>query len=101
VPGVGLAAPAAVVFVYAYIDYGTKGYAEDHNYTKPWHGIEIPVLIGIGGLVLGGVLMQLSLRPSRRFFGRRPYFEAATPTALQDPPSYDAVVIDDEASVPE
>jgi amino acid transporter len=91
----------AVVFVYAYIDYGTKGYAEDYNYTKPWHGIEIPVLIGIGGLVLGGVLMLLSLKPYRRFFGRRPYFEAARPTALQDPPSHDAVVTDEEALVPE
>jgi hypothetical protein len=43
----------AFVFVRAYIDYGTKGYAEDYNYTKPWHGIEIPILIGIGGLLLG------------------------------------------------
>ena len=43
----------AFVFVRAYIDYGTKGYAEDFNYTKPWHGIEIPILIGIGGLLLG------------------------------------------------
>src|SRR4029079_9184536 len=47
----------AFVFVRAYIDYGTKGYAQDYNYTKPWHGIEIPILIGIGGLLLGVVLM--------------------------------------------
>jgi amino acid transporter len=91
----------AVVFVYAYIDYGTKGYAEDYNYTKPWHGIEIPVLIGIGGLVLGAVLMLLAIPRYRAFFARRPYFETARPTALQEPPSHTAVVTDDEALRPE
>ena len=69
----------AFVFVRAYIDYGTKGYAEDFNYTAPWHGIEIPILIGIGGLLLGVVLMVFcwfaypsssSASPSRR--ARRP-----------------------------
>ena len=41
------------VFVRAYIDYGTKGYAEDFNYTPPLFGIEVPIIIGIGGLLLG------------------------------------------------
>ena len=50
----------AFVFVRAYIDYGTKGFAEDYNYTKPWHGIEVPILIGIGGLLLGIVLMAIT-----------------------------------------
>ncbi|HET6505993.1 MAG TPA: APC family permease [Baekduia sp.] len=90
-----------VVFVYAYIDYGTKGYAQGYNYTKPFHGIEIPVLIGIGGLIAGGVLMLFTLRPYRSFFSRRPYFEAATATALQDPPVQTAVVTEEEALVPE
>jgi hypothetical protein len=55
----------AFVFVRAYIDYGTKGYDEDFNYTKPWHGIEIPILIGIGGLLLGVVLMVFAGSPIR------------------------------------
>ena len=60
----------AFVFVRAYIDYGTKGYAEDYNYTKPWHGIEIPILIGIGGLLLGVVLMVFCWFAYPRFFQR-------------------------------
>ena len=72
----------AYVFVRAYIDYGTKGYAEDFNYTPPVLGIEVPVLIGIGGLVLGLVLMLLSLRPHRPFFRRR--LEVAAADALDD-----------------
>ena len=61
----------AFVFVRAYIDYGTKGYAEDFNYTKPWHGIEIPILIGIGGLLLGVVLMAFCWFAYPRFFQRK------------------------------
>jgi amino acid transporter len=72
----------AVVFVKAYIDYGTKGYAEDFNYTKPFHGIEVPILIGIGGLLLGAVLMLVARGAHRDFF-RRPR-EAAAPDALDD-----------------
>ncbi|HEY6761961.1 MAG TPA: APC family permease [Baekduia sp.] len=89
----------AVVFVYAYIDYGTKGYAQGYNYTKPWHGIEIPVLIGIGGLLAGVVLMGFAALRYRGFFRRRPYFEAARPTALQEPPETDAVVPEAEVAV--
>lgn len=79
----------AVVFVYAYRDYGTKGYAEDYNYTKPWHGIEVPIVIGIGGLLLGVVLMVLAWIVYPNFFRRRP--EAARPTALEEPPTTTAI----------
>jgi amino acid transporter len=79
----------ALVFVRAYIDYGTKGYAEDFNYTKPWHGIEIPILIGVGGLVLGVVLMLFAWVQYRGFFRRKP--EVARPTALEEPPAETAV----------
>lgn len=82
----------AVVFYYAYEDYGLKGYAEDYNYTKPWHGIEIPILIGIGGLVLGLVLMLISWVVYPRFF-KRPW-ESARPTALQEPPVETAVAME-------
>src|SRR6187200_208930 len=63
----------AYVFVRAYIDYGTKGYDQDYNYTPPWHGIEVPILIGIGGLLLGIVLMLGFWIADRHgpFFSRR------------------------------
>jgi amino acid transporter len=82
----------AYVFVRAYIDYGTKGYAQDFNYTKPWHGIEIPILIGIGSLVLGLVLMVFAWAAHRDFFRRRP--EAARPTALDEPPVETALAME-------
>jgi amino acid transporter len=82
----------AFVFVRAYIDYGTKGYAEDFNYTKPWHGIEIPILIGIGGLVLGLVLMVFAWAAYRDFFRRRP--EVAARDALERPPAHTAVAME-------
>ena len=82
----------AYVFVRAYIDYGTKGYAQDFNYTKPWHGIEIPVLIGIGGLLLGIVLMLITWVAMPRFFKRR--WESARPTALEEPPVETAIAME-------
>jgi hypothetical protein len=82
----------AFVFVRAYIDYGTKGYAQDYNYTKPWHGIEIPILIGIGGLLLGVVLMVWAWIAYPTFFRRK--WESATPTALEEPPAQTAVAME-------
>jgi amino acid transporter len=82
----------AFVFVRAYIDYGTKGYAADFNYTKPWHGIEIPILIGIGGLLAGVVLMFVCWVAYPRFFRRR--WEVARPTALEEPPVSTAVAME-------
>jgi len=82
----------AFVFVRAYIDYGTKGYAEDYNYTKPWHGIEIPILIGIGGLLLGVVLMVFCWFAYPKFFKRKP--EVARATALEEPPAQTAVAME-------
>jgi amino acid transporter len=82
----------AFVFVRAYIDYGTKGYDQDYNYTKPWHGIEIPILIGIGGLLLGIVLMLFAWAHHRDFFRRK--WESARPTALEDPPAETAIAME-------
>ena len=70
------------VFVRAYIDYGTKGYAEDFNYTPPLLGIEVPIIIGIGGLLLGIVLMVWAMGGHRAFFRRKP--EVADRRALDD-----------------
>ena len=80
------------VFIWAYIDYGTKGYAQDYNYTKPWHGIEIPILIGIGGLLLGVVLMVWAWIAYPKFFKRR--WEKASPTALEEPPVETAIAME-------
>jgi amino acid transporter len=73
----------AYVFVRAYIDYGTKGYDQDYNYTPPLLGIEVPIIIGIGGLLLGVVLMLWAMGAHRAFFRRR--LEVADPRALEDP----------------
>src|SRR4051794_27207518 len=72
----------AYVFARAHIDYGTKGYDADFNYTAPLLGIEVPIIIGIGGLLLGVVLMLVAIRPHRAFFRRKP--EAATRDALDE-----------------
>jgi amino acid transporter len=70
------------VFIRAYIDYGTKGYAEDFNYTPPLLGLEVPIIIGIGGLLLGAVLMLWAMGAHRAFFRRK--LEVADPRALED-----------------
>ena len=72
----------AYVFLRAYIDYGTKGYDEDFNYTPPLLGIEVPIIIGIGGLLLGVALMLWAMGGHRAFFRRKP--EVADPRALDD-----------------
>jgi amino acid transporter len=72
----------AYVFVRAYIDYGTKGYAEDFNYTPPLLGIEVPIIIGIGGLLVGVLLMLWAMGAHRAFFKRKR--EVADPRALDD-----------------
>jgi amino acid transporter len=73
----------AFVFVQAYIDYGTKGYAQDFNYTPPLLGVEVPIIIGIGGLIVGIFLMLWAMGAHRVFFRRR--LEVADPRALDEP----------------
>src|SRR5439155_21989698 len=52
------------VFVKALIDYSKEG----AGYAKPIAGIQIPILIGIGSLLLGVVLMALAMVRYRDFF---------------------------------
>ena len=86
----------AFVFYIAYVDYGTKGYAEDFNYTKPVLGIEVPIIIGIGGLLLGLVLMLFFWATDKDgFFARRP--EVADAEVLERPASTEAVVTEADA----
>lgn len=88
-PLLGFAA-LAFVFYQAYIDYGTKGFAEDYNYSGPVLGIEVPVIIGIGGLLLGLVLMLGFWATDKSGFFKRP-LEAAAPDVLEHPASTTAI----------
>jgi amino acid transporter len=61
----------------AYDYYSTAG----NNYAKPLAGIEVPIVVGIGGLILGVILMFASWPFFRGFF-HRPWFETAEPEVL-------------------
>jgi amino acid transporter len=78
-PLLGFASLAAV-FVKAFHDYSQAGF----NYSKPILGIQVPIFIGIGGILLGGVLMLWAWARYRGFFRRR--LEVAPPAALEQPP---------------
>jgi len=70
----------AAVFVKAFTYYGKAG----SNYSKPILGIQTPIFIGVGSLVLGGVLMLVAWGRYPRFF-RRWWFESAPPGLLEQP----------------
>ncbi len=67
----------AYVAIKAYGYYNTAG----NNYSKPFIGIQTPIFVGIGGLILGVVLMFASWPFFPKFFGRK-WFEAADPDVL-------------------
>jgi hypothetical protein len=77
IPLVG-AGMMAYVAVKAYGTYSTAG----NNYSKPILGIQTPIFVGVGGLILGVVLMFASWPFFRGYFSRRP-FEAADPAVLE------------------
>jgi hypothetical protein len=64
------------VAIKAYGYYNTAG----NNYSKPVLGIETPIFVGVGGLILGVVLMFASWPFFPRFFRRR--LETADPEIL-------------------
>jgi amino acid transporter len=66
------------IAVKAYTYYSTAG----NNYSKSIIGIQTPVFVGIGGLILGIVLMFASIPFFPKFFSRRP--ETADPRVLED-----------------
>jgi amino acid transporter len=68
----------AYVAIKAYSYYNTAG----NNYSKPVAGIETPIFVGIGGLILGIILMFASWPFFPRFFARR-WFESAEPGILE------------------
>jgi amino acid transporter len=53
------------------------------NYAKPIAGIEVPIAIGIGSLLLGVVVMLIAWPNYREFFARKP--EAAQEGTLEAP----------------
>lgn len=75
----------AYVAIKAYSYYNTAG----NNYSKPVAGIETPIFVGIGGLILGIILMFASWPFFPAFF-RRPWFGTADPRVLEDDATYRA-----------
>jgi len=71
------------VAIEAYSYYSTAG----NNYSKPLIGIETPIIVGIGGLIVGIVLMFAAWPFFPQFFHRR-WFEAADPAVLEEDAVY-------------
>jgi amino acid transporter len=67
------------VAIKAYSYYNTAG----NNYAKPILGIQVPIFVGIGGLVLGVILMFASWPFYKSFFSR-PWFQTADPKVLEE-----------------
>jgi amino acid transporter len=64
------------IFVKAYqTDSGSS-----YNYSAPLLGVQVPIVIGVGGLLVGVVLMLASWPFMRDYFARRP--EVADPVVL-------------------
>jgi amino acid transporter len=55
---------------------------QTYNYSKPLFGVQVPLVIGIGGLILGVLLMLVSWPFMRDYFARRP--EIADPKILDE-----------------
>jgi amino acid transporter len=71
----------AYIAIKAFSYYDTAG----NNYSKALLGIQTPILVGIGGLILGIVLMFASWPFFHEYFRRRP-FEAADERVLAENP---------------
>jgi amino acid transporter len=67
------------IAVKAYSYYSTAG----NNYAKPLAGVQIPIVVGIGGLILGVILMLACWPAFPGFFKRRPG-EAVNPALLDE-----------------
>jgi amino acid transporter len=52
-----------------------------NNYSNPFLGIQVPIFVGVGGLILGVILMLASW-PFYSGFFRRPWFQTANPEVL-------------------
>jgi len=72
------AAGMFAIFYKAYVTDSKAGY----NYSPPLLGIQVPIVIGIGGLLLGVVLMFAAWPFMKDYFARRP--EVADPQVLDE-----------------
>ena len=86
----------AYVAIKAYGYYNTA----DNNYSKAFLGIQVPIFVGVGGLILGVILMFASWPFFTGFFSRRPW-EAANPAVLEADAHYEpAPLVPDEPPEP-
>ncbi len=77
----------AYVAIKAFSYYNTAG----NNYSKPFLGIEVPIFVGIGGLILGVILMLASWPFFSGYF-RRPWWGAADARILEEDVAHHAVL---------
>jgi amino acid transporter len=56
------------LFVKAFHDYSQSGV----NYSQPILGIQVPIFVGVGGIILGTIVMLMLIPSHREFFRRRP-----------------------------
>jgi amino acid transporter len=68
------------IFVKAWIVESDPNY----NYSHALFGIQVPIVIGIGGLLLGLVAMLFAMVPYREFFRQRPYTQVSKPGLLDE-----------------
>jgi amino acid transporter len=87
VPAVG-GLMMAYVAIKAYSYYNTAG----NNYSKPFLGIQTPIFVGIGGLILGVILMFASWPFFPEFFHRK-WFQTADPAVLAADAQHGKVVL--------
>jgi amino acid transporter len=66
------------IFGKAFHDYSESG----ANYSHPILGIQVPIFVGIGGLLLGVVLMFIAYPFHREYFRRRPELPDANGYAI-------------------
>jgi amino acid transporter len=77
----------AYVGVRAYGYYNTAG----NNYAKPILGIQVPIFVGIGGLILGIILMFASWPFYKGYFSRR-WWQTADPAVLEEDATHGTVM---------
>jgi amino acid transporter len=84
------------VAIKAYGYYNTAG----NNYSPPFLGIQVPIFVGVGGLILGVILMFASWPFYSGYFSRR-WWESANPAVLEADAHYEpAPLVPDEPPEP-
>jgi amino acid transporter len=84
------------IFGKAFHDYSKSGV----NYAKPILGIQVPIVIGVGGIILGVILMLVAYPFHREYFRRRPELPGPDGYALGTTVAPEDRVATGEAGVP-